>query len=283
MSENARAVIARRLHEPVAVPDDAFTICAISAVSAMLANVLHEGVGHGLIALASGAHSGVLNTVAWSSAFDSRLVEAGGTLVNLLAGLVFWITLRRARGASLPARYFLLTSCALNLFTGTGYFFFSGVSDFGDWAQVIAGLHPHGLWRALLVIFGIAGYYGAVRMVGAGLVHNIGVPLDQHRRWRRLTLLPYVTAIVLLGVAGLRNQLGIQYVWLSALPASAGADSGLLWMRYYLPTRTVPDRAAEALPRSYAWLALAAVLIFAYIFVLGRGVTLYAYSHSAAR
>jgi hypothetical protein len=62
-------------------------ICAISVVAGILTNVLHEGVGHGLVALLTGAKSGVFTTVAWSSAFDSRLVEAGGTLVNLAAAL----------------------------------------------------------------------------------------------------------------------------------------------------------------------------------------------------
>ena len=69
--------------------DHTLTICAISIVAAILSNTLHEGVGHGLTALLTGAKSGILTTVAWSSAFDSRLVEAGGTLVNLAAALVF--------------------------------------------------------------------------------------------------------------------------------------------------------------------------------------------------
>lgn len=66
--------------------DDAESICAVS-VAVILTNVLHEGVGHGLTALAT--TYGVRTTVAWSSAFDSRLVEVGGTLVNLVAPLVF--------------------------------------------------------------------------------------------------------------------------------------------------------------------------------------------------
>jgi len=85
----------------------------------------------------------VLTTVAWSSDFDSRLVAAGGTLANLAAGMVFWFALRSARGASVRWRFFLLTSLAFNLFVGTGYFFFSGVTNFGDWADVIAGLRAH--------------------------------------------------------------------------------------------------------------------------------------------
>src|SRR5580692_12580607 len=123
---------------PVRLPagDDVLTVVAISLVAEILGDVLHEGLGHAAVALLTGAKSGVLTTVAWSSEFDSRLVAAGGTLVNVVAGLMFWFALRSAQNASLPMRYFLLISAAFNLFAGTGYFFFSGVTDFGDWAAV---------------------------------------------------------------------------------------------------------------------------------------------------
>ena len=252
--------------------DDVLTICAISILAGILTNVLHEGVGHGLTALLTGAQSGVLTTVAWSSAFDSRLVEAGGTLANLAAAVVFWLALRSAKTASMPTRYFLLITCAFNLFTGTGYFFFSGVTNFGDWAAVISGLHLHWLRRALLVIVGVSSYYAAVLVVGIGLVRYVGVPPDQ-RRLRKLTILPYFSAILLASVAGLLNPLGIQLLWQSALPATAGGQSGLLWLQYYIPRGTEPKRAPEQLRRNYVCIGVAAVLAFLYVVVLGRGVT----------
>jgi len=255
--------------------DDTPTICAISVVAAILANVLHEGVGHGLTALLSGAPSGVLTTVAWSSAFDSRLVEAGGTLVNLVAALVFWLVLRSAKNAAMPMRYFLLVNCAFNLFSGTGYFFFSGVTNFGDWAAVISGLHSHWLWRTLLVVGGAAAYYAAVRVVGIGLVRYVGVPRDQQSRMRNLTILPYFSAIVLSSLAGLLNPFGIQLLWQSALPATAGGQSGLLWLQYYIPRRAEPQRNPDAISRSFVWMIVAVVLAFVYVVVLGRGITVH--------
>lgn len=255
--------------------DHALTTCAISIVAAILSNTLHEGVGHGLTALLTGAKSGILTTVAWSSAFDSRLVEAGGTLVNLAAALVFWLVLRSANNAVMTMRYFLLITCAFNLFSGTGYFFFSGVTNFGDWAAVISGLRPHWLWRTLLAVGGAAAYYAAVRVVGIGLVRYVGVPRDQQRRMRKLTILPYFSAIGLLSLAGLLNPFGIQLLWQSALPATAGGQSGLLWLQYYIPRETVPDRKSENLARSYIWIVIATMLTSVYVVVLGRGITLH--------
>jgi hypothetical protein len=275
MSDPATPAAAREREQPPLPADDVLTICAISVLAAILANILHEGVGHGLTALLTGADSGLLTTVAWSSTFASRLVEAGGTLVNLAAGLIFWFALRSARGASMPTRYFLLIACAFNLFSGTGYFFFSGVTDFGDWASVILGLCPRWLWRGLLVALGAGSYYAAVRVIGVGLVRYGGVPLKEPRRLRKLTNLPYVSAILLLSLAALLNPLGIQLLWQSALPATAGGQSGLLWLQYYIPRATEPQRTPEPLCRNSVWVGVAVVLAFLYVVVLGRGITLH--------
>jgi hypothetical protein len=275
MSETSTTAAAPMREEPTSSADDVLTICAISILAAILSNILHEGVGHGLIALLTGAKSGVLTTVAWSSEFDSRLVAAGGTLVNVVAGLMFWFALRSAQNASLPIRYFLLISAAFNLFAGTGYFFFSGVTDFGDWAAVISGLAPHWLWRVLLVVLGAVSYYAAVRVVGVGLRRYVGVPREQQRRLRKLTIVPYISAILLLSIAGLLNPLGIQLLWQSALPATAGGQSGLLWLQYYIPRGTEPNRTPEQVERNSGWIVAAGILALVYIVVLGRGITLH--------
>lgn len=258
----------------VQASDDVLTICAISTLAGMLANVLHEGLGHAATALLTGAKSGVLTTVAWSGDFDSRLVAAGGTLANLAAALVFWIALRRTKGASIHWRFFLLMSLASNLFTGTGYFLFSGVSNFGDWAVVIAGLPAHQLWRVLLIITGAISYFGAALAVGTGLVRYVGTPRNDQRRLRKMTLIPYLWGVLFSSAGALLNPIGPQLLWQSALPATAGGQSGLLWLRYYIPKTAIPERSSDGIGRSYAWIAAAIVLSIPFIFVLGRGITL---------
>jgi hypothetical protein len=71
------------------------------------------------------------------------------------------------------------------------------------------------------------------------------------------------------------NPIGIQLVWQSALPGAAGADSGLLWLRYYIPKGTVPERRSDGIDRSYPWIIVAAILSLVFVFVLGRGVALH--------
>jgi len=253
-------------NQPDVLPDDALTVCAISVLAAMLASVLYEGLGHAAIALATGAKSGLLTAVAWSSEFDSRLVAAGGTLVNLAAAVLFWLALRGAR--------LLLISLAFNLFDGTGYFLFSGVSNFGDWAQVIQGLQPHWMWRLLLVTIGVATYFASVVVVAKSYVRDLGISLDDSARLRKLSMLPYISAIVIVGLAGLLNPISVRLVWQSALPATAGAHSGLLWFRYYVPKGTTPTVSPESIARGYRGIAVATVCALFYVVVLGHGMTL---------
>src|SRR5215469_13950789 len=204
---------------PVQANDDWLTVCGISVVAGMLGDVVHEGLGHAAIALFTGAESGVLSTVAWSSAQDSRLVAAGGTFANLAAALVFWLVLQSAAHISVRWRFFLLLGVAFNVFDGTGYFLFSGVTNFGDWAAVIAGLPAHRLWRSLLIVAGIASYYAAVVVVVGALVRYAGVPRNSAQRLTRLTVIPYFSAVLLSCAAALLNPLGMTLMWVSALPA----------------------------------------------------------------
>jgi hypothetical protein len=133
----------------------------------------------------------------------------------------------------------------------------------------------HWLWRTLLVVTGIAAYFGAALLVGIGLVRYVGAPRNQPHRLRKLTFIPYFSAVLLSVAGGLMNPIGIQLVWQSALPGAAGADSGLLWLRYYIPKGTVPERRSDGIDRSYPWIIVAAILSLVFVFVLGRGVALH--------
>ncbi len=52
----------------------------------------------------------------------------------------------------------------VNLFTGTGYFLFSGIGSIGDWGEFIHGLGPEWFWRIGLTILGAVTYLLAARI-----------------------------------------------------------------------------------------------------------------------
>jgi hypothetical protein len=257
----------------VSAKDDPLTLIAISALACILQDVLHEGLGHGVTAWLSGAHRVTMSTVALQCDLDTRWISANGTLVNLIFAAIFWLLLLKPQRYCPSTRYFLVLAMTGNLFTGTGYFFFSGVTNFGDWAAVIQGLQPHWMWRLGLVMLGVASYYASMMVVAAQLKPFHGQD-EASRRLRRLCWTPYFTDGLLAGLGGLLNPAGLFYVIASALPSTLGANAGLLslpsMMRKWSRSS---EHQVGPIGRSPAWIAAASLASLLFIFVLGRGLT----------
>jgi hypothetical protein len=253
---------------------DPATIIAISIVAFAIANLLHEGVGHGGACLLAGGHAKVLSTVHFECGLDSRFVAAGGTLVNLVAGLLCWFALRFARQASGHLRYFLWLLMTINLLSAGGYFLFSGLGNFGDWADVIHGLAPAWLWRSGLTVLGVVSYLLIVWLALLELR-----PFLNESEWRRgaakdLTIIPYITGGILNTVAGIFNPVSVILVALSAAAGSFGGASGMAWMTQCLGSKLIPKIASQpfTLQRHRGWIAAAFLTAAIFIGVLGRGV-----------
>ena len=253
--------------------DDRLTVIAISALACILQDVLHEGLGHGVTAWLSGAHRVTMSTVALQSDISTRWISANGTLVNLLFAAIFWLLLLKPRRYKPATRYFLVLAMMGNLFTGTGYFFFSGVSNFGDWAEVIHGWQPHWAWQLGLIVLGVISYCASMWLVARKLKPFRGAD-ERPRRIRLLSLTPYFTDAILASLGGFLNPIGIFYVLASALPSTLGANAGLLSlpgiMRKWRPDED--DQVGPVL-HSTVWIVAGAVASLLFIIVLGRGLT----------
>jgi hypothetical protein len=253
--------------------DDRFTLIAISALACILQDVLHEGLGHGVTAWLSGAHHLTMSTVALQSDIETRWIAANGTLVNLIFAALFWLLLRKPQRYRPATRYFLVLAMTGNLFTGTGYFLFSGVANFGDWEAVIRGLQPYWLWRLGLIVLGAISYYASMLLVATELKPFLGPDKGGHRI-RGLSWTPYFTDGILAGVAGLLNPAGLFYVIASALPSTLGANAGLLSLPSLMRKwKQSSGDAVGPIQRSVAWIAAGAAASLLFIFVLGRGLT----------
>ena len=253
--------------------DDALTIIAISALACILQDVLHEAFGHGLTAWLSGAHNLTVSTVALQSDLETRWISANGTLVNLLFGAIFWFVLRDPRRFKPATAYFLIIAMAGNLFTGTGYFLFSGVMNFGDWAAVIRGLDPPWLWRTGLIVLGVLAYYFSMRLVAVKLACFRATEACP-QRVRRVSWTPYFTDAILAGLAALLSPLGLFYVIASALPSTLGANAGLLSLPSLIPVwHRDAIEPAGPIRRSVPWIVVGLFASLAFIFVLGRGLS----------
>jgi hypothetical protein len=242
---------------------------AVAALACILQDVLHEGLGHGVTAWLSGAHKITMSTVALQSDIDTRWIAANGTLVNLVAAGILWLLLLRPQRYRPVTLYVLVLALAGNLFTGTGYFFFSGVANFGDWRTVIEGLQPHWMWRVGLIVLGVASYYASMRIVMTKLRPFQG-PDPHSLRWVCWT--PYFTAGVLAGLAALFSPLGLFYMIASALPSTLGANIGLLSLPG-LMRRGQRNEEGLIIARSVPWIVAGSIASLLFIFVLGRGIS----------
>lgn len=254
---------------------DTLTVIAISVVVAVITDVLHEFVGHGGACLLIGAHPLVVSTVHFECSVESRLLSAGGTIVNLIAGVICWAAARKVQAARL--RYFFWLMMVFNLLDAGGYFLYSGIGNIGDWAYVIHDLQPAWLWRVGLTLFGIASYWFFVLISIRELEPLLSPDREQRLRLaRRYTFLPYFTNGILLTIAGLFNPVGMILVAISAMAASFGGTSGLLWMGSLLHGNLVPSTATNQAPfqQSWPWIAVATVSAAFFVVVIGRGVKL---------
>jgi hypothetical protein len=260
-------------------PLDALTVGSIGILAYMLGNVLHEGAGHGGACLLVGAKPLVLSSVHFECSLDSRLVMAGGTLMNLAAGSVFF-ALGRLVGCSYPRlKYFFWISMTVNLFTGTGYFLFSGIGGIGDWGAFIEGLGPQWVWRIGLAIFGAATYLLAARISLLELRPIIGSNKEQrYQRAVRLSAIPYFAGGILMCIAGALNPKGMILILISAAASTFGGTSGLLWTTDWLNRGTlIPSGPAEEpmpIHRSWPLIIAAGAIAIAFIGVLGPSVRL---------
>jgi hypothetical protein len=151
---------------------DLLTVVAIAITAYALCDLIHEVVGHGIAALATGVRIISLSSVALQTSRSSRVVAASGSAANVLAGAAAMIMFRRSVRLS-PGAYFAWLSGALNLLNGLGYPFYSAALGSGDWAVVMQDLHRAWSWRLLLGLSGAGAYAVAVGVASRQLAHAV--------------------------------------------------------------------------------------------------------------
>lgn len=260
---------------------DRLTLIAIAVVAYALANIAHEGVGHGGACVAAGGRAVSVSAIYFEcdktgmGPEADKLSSAAGTLVNLALGSLAFAALRVGRREATPGCYFLWLLMSVNLLQATGYWLFSGLGNIGDWAVVIEGFTPHLVWRAALAAAGGAAYWGVVHLSLGQLLPFTGPGNEGRARARVLCLVPYLSGGVLYVLAGVLNPLGWRLVVISAAAASFGGTSALAWMTELLRNEQrfpPPTEPPLLLPRSRGWLTAAVVAVFVFVGVLGPAV-----------
>ena len=266
-----------------AVPSDWLTVASVAVLAYAAANLLHEGVGHGGACVLVGGAPELLTSVSFECGTDglppaaARLVAASGTVVNLIAGAVAVLAYRRSAARGPALRFFLWLFGTINFLTGFGYFLFSGIGRIGDWAEVMAPVHPEWVWRVALAAGGFALYWIATQRAFASLARFIGGrPSDRFTDGKRMALLSYASGAVLYCLAGALNPNGPRLLLISAAAASLGGTSGLWWGTNFLRGKAAEeiDDAPTRIARDGRLVAAAGAVAFVFVCLLGPGISL---------
>jgi hypothetical protein len=241
------------------------TIMSMAVIASALATLLHEGVGHSVVAWLRGDVPTELTSNHLSSLRPDRWVDAAGTLVNLMVGAGSLLASRSA-GDRANIRYFFWILAALNLLPGAGYFLFSGIIGFGDWFEVIAGLPYQVPLRIGMAVFGAGLYLLIVRLLAV----SVRPFVSDRRAYNTVGRLPYYAACLFSCAAGALDPLGLKLLFTSTIPAAFGGSSGLMWADSLLPS--APAERKLIVSGEPAWWIAAVLLGICYILVLGRGI-----------
>lgn len=261
-------------HRPVI---DWLTVVAIASIAVSLNVAFHEGV-HALTCLAVGgrleAYSSLYADCESATVAQRKIVAGSAPTVNLLAGTLLWLVLRRSNSQKSEMQYFIWLLMLMNWFYGACYPVFSGFSNIGDWAVVIEGWEPSWAWRFLIAAAGFLLYLLLIRVVFQEFGRLVGGDEgEQYGRASKVWLISYVTSFVVILVAGLFCPDGFLSLPVMAGAAAAlGALSPLLWMRRWFPATGFAQTNSEPLEirRRWGWLGAAVVAVLLYTAVLGQ-------------
>ncbi len=261
---------------------DLLTVSAFAVIATIITSLIHEGIGHGGMCIATGGVPVGLSSVHFQCSAEPRLVAAGGTFANLVFGALFWVMMRLTK-RSASWRYLFWLLMTFNLLDAAGYFLFSGVGNIGDWAAVVEGMRPPWIWRVGLTVLGIVTYFFVfVPLTLRALRPFLGGDSQiRVRRARLLTVTPYLVCGILSCMAGALNPVGPMLILISAAAASFGGKSGMAWMWTLLrnPRIGASELQMPEIERSWGWIAAAAILTIGFMTILAPGVNFVSANH----
>jgi hypothetical protein len=255
------------------------TLVAISTMAWVLVNVSHEIIGHaGSAALLGMPVRAVSTTTAYiewdraSSIGAYTIINAAGTMVNLICGVAALILLNLKRQANSATRYFLWLFSTFSFIIVAMNLISVNLIGGGDWAGIISQLEPRGLWKATIigvgVIIAVSGYVMPLRIWMPDLK-------DNRRAQLAVTVVPVVTMIVvqslsLIGSPFARLPSAANHLLASVFAFLHFVLWAILVNALPVPRSKKPPESIR-LPRSYVWLASGLVFAFFYLGVLGPG------------
>jgi hypothetical protein len=252
--------------------DNASVLGALGILAYAASMMTHEALGHGVYCLAAGGHNTGLSAWAEGCNLHPAGIEAAGPGLQFAAGLLAWRVLRLLSPDAARLRYFFWLYMVFDLFICSGYVAFSGVTNFGDAAVIIAGFRPPTVWRGVLFLIGAATYYLSMRAAALELARFAGTDRD-NTRLLRLVWIPYVAVGVFACCAAALNRT-MPSSTVIGLAAASSLGAGLGMFRLPAMQRRIAIGAPETriyLSWSATWVLAAAVVVAGFMIFIGPG------------
>jgi hypothetical protein len=262
------------------------TVASVGVFAFGLEAVVHEVLGHAVVCWLTGGKVLLISSTAMQTGSASRFVPAAGPLANILFAVVA-LALYRARvtpshfggerglariGA---ARLFLYFFGFANLFLATGYIFYSGLIDFGDFAAVVAGIRPAWLYRVALVIAGGFGYRYAIVLAARYLRLLTSAPMTLGDA-RRIVYAGCAAGGGLFLLASVFNPISPSLILYDGLSGAVGMTLGfflaLTDLRQSAARPADDAESSVSIPFSLPLIIAAAIFAVAYLFTMGHGI-----------
>jgi len=255
------------------------TLVAISIVAWVLANMLHEIVGHAGSAALLGIPVRAVSTTTAYLEWDQvpfveayRIFHAAGTVVNLITGALALLVLRLRRLKNSAPRYFLWLFSTISFIIVAFNLISAPLIGGGDWTEFTTKLEPRGLWIA-----GIVGVGLLITVFGYALPLRIWMPdLKGNRSVQfKITVIPVVTIIVVQSLSLIGSPFASLPPASNHLLASTFAYFHFILWAILVNVLPVPRSRnpleSIRLPRSNVSLVIGLVVALFFIVVLGPG------------
>ncbi|MDH1882802.1 MULTISPECIES: hypothetical protein [Empedobacter] len=138
-----------------------FYLATVGILSYVVADIIHEVIGHGGTSLIIGNKIELLTSVYFKSSPGNIFVDIGGPIANLIfGGFTFYILTRKSFD-----KLFLFQVTAYNLFWLSGTILHSAISKTGDWTFAVKEVVGEPYAKILLIFTGILFYFIILRVL----------------------------------------------------------------------------------------------------------------------
>src|SRR3569833_3199952 len=215
--------------------DNIPTVVAIARVAYVTADVVHHGLGHGVVCLLKGGQIELLSSVFVRCSRTDLAIDLAGPCANLIVGLIAVLVLRATRRMTVAAELFWILLAGFNLMWFSIQLVFSVLTDSDDWAWLLHVFNGAPAARYCLVGAGALVYVMAARDLRTRLVRFARPPA---RAWL-IVVAAWLSAGAIACATAVFDPHGPAAVWNKAVPQSLLLSIGLVFL---------PLRARQIVP-----------------------------------